>query len=124
MKFYNITVNGKTYGVSVNEAPKAAAVPAQAAVNSPAATPAVTAAVPAPAAKPAPSGAAVTSPINGKVLSLKVKSGDKVNGGDILLILADTDAATEILAPVSGTISKVLIAEGSSVSTGDSLIEF
>ena len=90
MKKYNITVNGTTYAVEVEEvggaaAPAAAPAPAPA----PAAAPAAPAPAPAPApAAPAPGGAnTVTAPMPGTVLDVKVTPGQAVNQGDVLVIL-------------------------------------
>ena len=88
MKYYNITVNGVAYSVSVEEtaagaAPVAAAAPA---------APAAPKAAPAPAAAPkAAAGAAgavaVKAPMPGNILDVKVKAGASVKAGDVLVIL-------------------------------------
>ena len=96
MKYYNITVNGVAYSVSVEEtaagaAPVAAAAPAAPkAPAAPAAAP--KAAAPAPAAAPkAAAGAAgavtVKAPMPGNILDVKVKVGDTVKQGDALATL-------------------------------------
>ena len=87
MKYYNITVNGVAYSVSVEEtaagaAPVAAAAPA---------APAAPKAAPAPAAAPkAAAGAAgavaVKAPMPGNILDVKVKAGASVKAGDPLEI--------------------------------------
>ena len=75
MKYYNITVNGVAYSVSVEET-AAGAAPVAAA---PVAAPAAPAAPKAPAAAPAaPAGAAgavaVKAPMPGNILDVKVKA--------------------------------------------------
>ena len=82
MKYYNITVNGVAYSVSVEEtaagaAPVAAAAPA---------APAAPKAAPAPAAAPkAAAGAAgavaVKAPMPGNILDVKVAAGASVKAG-------------------------------------------
>ena len=92
MKAYTITVNGTAYEVEVEEkggavaaAPRAAAPAPKAAAPAPKAAPAPAA---APAAKPVAAGAAtVTAQMPGKVLEVKVKAGDAVKSGQVLLIL-------------------------------------
>ena len=92
MKKYTITVNGTAYEVEVEDmggaaatAPKAAAPKA---APAPAAAPAPKAAAPAPAAKPVAAGSAtISAPMPGKVLEVKVKAGDAVKSGDVLMIL-------------------------------------
>jgi biotin carboxyl carrier protein len=58
----------------------------------------------------------------GTVLSIKVKPGDQVNQGDVLLVLEAMKMENEIMAPVSGKVTAVNITEGASVNSGDVLI--
>ena len=127
MKKYTITVNGTAYEVEVEDmggaastAPKAAAPKA---APAPAAAPAPKAAAPAPAAKPVAAGAAtISAPMPGKVLEVKVKAGDAVKAGDVLMILEAMKMQNEIMAPADGTISDVRISAGQTVGTGDVMI--
>ena len=128
MKKYTITVNGTAYEVEVEEmggvaAPKAVApkaAPAAAPVAAPKAAPA---AAPAPAAKPVAAGAAtISAPMPGKVLEVKVKAGDAVKAGDVLMILEAMKMQNEIMAPADGTISDVRVSAGQTVGTGDVMI--
>lgn len=52
----------------------------------------------------------VEVPITGKIISVNVKPGDKVQEGDILCLLESMKMENPILAPVTGTITKVGIA--------------
>ena len=117
MKYYNITVNGVAYSVSVEEtaagaAPVAAAAPA---------APAAPKAAPAPAAAPkAAAGAAgavaVKAPMPGNILDVKVKAGD------VLVILEAMKMENEILAPQDGTVASVNVNKGDTVNSGDVLV--
>ena len=52
----------------------------------------------------------------------KVKAGDAVKAGDVLMILEAMKMQNEIMAPADGTISDVRISAGQSVGTGDVMI--
>ncbi|CDB46312.1 biotin/lipoyl-containing protein [Phascolarctobacterium faecium] len=87
------------------------------------AAPAPKAAAPAPAAKPVAAGSAtISAPMPGKVLEVKVKAGDAVKSGDVLMILEAMKMQNEIMAPADGTISDVRVSAGQTVGTGDVMI--
>lgn len=130
MKKFNISVNGKSYEVEVEEiggvpeAPRAprAAAPAPRAAAAPA-----TPAAPAAPAAPAPSAAAgggtsVECPMPGTVLDLKVAVGDTVKNGDVLLILEAMKMENEITAAGDGKVVSVNVTKGASVDAGDVLV--
>ena len=58
----------------------------------------------------------------GKVLEVKVKAGDAVKAGDVLMILEAMKMQNEIMAPADGTISDVRVSAGQTVGTGDVMI--
>ncbi|NLE25188.1 MAG: biotin/lipoyl-binding protein [Clostridiaceae bacterium] len=126
MKKYNITVNGKSYEVEVEEiggvqtaAPTPVAAPAAPAPAAPKAAPAA----PKAAAPAAPAGAAtVTAPMPGTILDIKVKEGDKVTNGQVLLILEAMKMENEIMSGVDGVVSSVSVTKGASVNAGDVLV--
>ena len=120
MKYYNITVNGVAYSVSVEETAAGAA---------PVAAPAAPKAPAAPAAAPkaaAPAGAAgavtVKAPMPGNILDVKVAAGASVKAGDVLVILEAMKMENEISAPQDGTIASVNVRKGDVVNSGDLLI--
>ena len=119
MKYYNITVNGVAYSVSVEETAAGAAPVAAAAPAAPAA--------PAPAAAPkAAAGAAgavtVKAPMPGNILDVKVQAGASVKAGDVLVILEAMKMENEILAPQDGTVASVNVNKGDTVNSGDVLV--
>lgn len=120
MKYYNITVNGVAYSVSVEET-AAGAAPVAAA---PVAAPAAPAAPKAPAAAPAGAAGAVAvkAPMPGNILDVKVKAGDSVKAGDVLAILEAMKMENEIVAPQDGTVASVNVNKGDTVNSGDTLV--
>ena len=131
MKKFNVTVNGKSYVVEVEEvgvanvaapaAPKAAApVPAA----TPKAAPAPAAAPAAPkAAAPVPAGAGtITAPMSGNIFKLLVNVGDTVKNGQAVVILEAMKMENEIFAPCDGTVKEVRVAQGATVQPGEVLL--
>ncbi len=122
MKKYNITVNGKTYEVEVEEvggAPSAAPAPKAA----PAAAPAPKAA-PAPAPKVSGSMGAqkVVAPMPGTIVSVKVNVGDKVEKGTLVAVLEAMKMENEIFAGVDGVVASVNVSAGDSVNAQDVIV--
>ena len=78
--------------------------------------------VAAPAAAPrAATKGGITAQIAGRVLSLKVKVGDVVKAGDVLLLLEAMKMENEIKARADGTVTALPVPEGGRVSEGDVL---
>ena len=136
MKKYNVTVNGKTYEVEVQEAGGAApvyAAPVAAPLAAPAPVAAPVAAAPAAAAAPAPKATApaaapsagatiISAPIPGKILDIKVAVGDAVKKDQLLLILEAMKMENEIFSPNAGIVDTIPVSSGDSVNAGDLLV--
>lgn len=125
MKKYNITVNGTTYEVIVEEA---GTVSPQAPIYS---APVAPAAATAPAAAPAPKASAassiggankVTAPMPGTILEVKVSAGQAVKKGDVICVLEAMKMENEIPAPCDGVVASVLVQKGATVSANDVLV--
>ena len=125
MKKYNITVNGNTYEVIVEEADFDGAV-VSAPVVTPVAATTVAPAAPKAAAKPAATatagGVKVTAPMPGTILEVKVSAGQTVKKGDTLCVLEAMKMENDIPAPQDGVIASVVTTKGASVAAGDVLI--
>ena len=116
----SVTVNGREYQVELEEAQVAApsapvAAPVQAAAP---------AAAPAPAPKPAVTGAgkAVTSPLPGVIIAVKVNVGDTVKAGQVVAVLEAMKMENEIQAEFDGTVTAVNAAKGDSVLEGAPIV--
>ena len=111
MKNYTITVNGKSYEVTVEERGGASA-------------PVTTASAPvAPAVKAAPASngsegrVKVVAPMSGKILGVKVSVGQAVKKGEVVAVLEAMKMENEIVAPQAGTVDAILVKEGGLVET-------
>ena len=121
MKKYNITVNGTSYEVVVEEvtggevsAPVAAPVVAAA----PKAAPAPKKTAPAAGAK---GGVSVTAPMPGNILAIKVSVGQSVKKGDTICVLEAMKMENDIPAPQDGVIASINVQKGASVGANDVL---
>ena len=119
MKRFNVTVNGKTYDVAVEELDANAAAPVATTPVATAPTPA-----PAPAAAPAPAvgtGEKVTAPMPGTILDVKVSNGASVSKGDVIMVLEAMKMENDIVAPCDGTVTSIVVKKGDTVQSGDTL---
>lgn len=130
---YKVTLNNRVYEVEVEQgeamlideyelkapaaaAPAPVAAPVAAAPTAPAAAPA-----PAPAAGLA-AGEVVKSPMPGNVLKINVQQGQKVNEGDVLIVLEAMKMENDIVAPKAGTVAQLVVSKGTVVETGAPLV--
>ena len=124
---YKVTLNNRTYEVEVEEGKAmlideayAPAAPAPVAAAPVAAAPAAAPAAPAGAALAA--GEVVKSPMPGNILKINVAQGQKVNEGDVLIVLEAMKMENEIVATKSGTVAQIVTAKGAVVETGAPLV--
>ena len=132
---YKVTLNKRVYEVEVEageamlvdeydlKAPAAAAAPAPVAAAAPAA--AAPAAAPAPAAPAGgalAAGTVIKSPMPGNVLKINVAPGQKVNEGDVLLILEAMKMENEVVSTKTGTVAQIVVEKGAVVETDSPLV--
>ena len=117
MRKFNISVNGNSYEVEVEEIGGAPAPVQKSAAPAP-----KPAAAPKAASAPVSGATTVEAPMPGSIVSVKVKNGDTVNEGDVLCVLEAMKMENEIMAPKSGKIVAVCTSQGASVNTGDALV--
>lgn len=129
---YKVTLNNRTYEVEVEEGKAmlideyeayAPAAPAPVAAAPVAAAPAAAPATPAaPAGAALAAGEVVKSPMPGNILKINVSQGQKVNEGDVLIVLEAMKMENEIVATKSGTVAQIVTAKGAVVETGAPLV--
>ena len=106
-----VTVNGVTYKVKIEDGAPASAEPVKIAPAQASAQP----------AKPSASFGAVksvNSPLPGVIVSVKVKPGDIVQPGQVVAILEAMKMENEIQTEYAGTIVSVNVAQGDSILEG------
>ena len=114
MKNYTITVNGTAYDVTVEENESGAPVAAAAPKAAPKKAAAPKAAVGA--------GTPVSAPMNGTIVDVKVKVGDKVTNGTVVAVLEAMKMENDIVCDKDGVVASVCVAKGDAVETGAAVI--
>lgn len=120
---YKVTLNNKVFEVEVEEGKAVILSKGTAEAAAPVAAPAP-APVSAPAAPAAPvgSGEAITSPLPGTVLDVKVQNGQSVKSGEVLVVVEAMKMENEIMAPRDGVVSSVATSKGAAVESGTPLV--
>ncbi|MDI9627415.1 MAG: biotin/lipoyl-binding protein [Acidobacteriota bacterium] len=113
-----MTVNGTDYVVDIEAEPEVRAVPAPIVIGgSPGAgSTRTTASVPGAAAN------AITAPLAGSVARILVNEGDKVEAGEVVVVLEAMKMETEITAPKAGTVEAILVEVRQAVQGGQALV--
>jgi len=109
---YTVEVEGQNYVVKVSTGGEIASVDQK---NTAKAT--------APAVQaPASAAISITAPLAGNVFKVPVSLGDKIAGGDVVLVLEAMKMETEIRAPDSGIVAEIMVKAGDAVASGDTLV--
>lgn len=118
MKVYKIKVNGKAYRVELESIEETA--------SSAAPVPEKKAEAPATPAAAAPSGPVegkeVLSPIQGTVVKLMVKKGDKVAKNQVLVIVEAMKLENEVVSPYEGEVAEIFVTKGQSVASKERIL--
>ncbi len=133
-KIAKVNVNGIPFEIEMQKPINAAKHPALAATKrSASVAPVDTSSVATPAAsvKPAPqpvqsapagTGNPVKAPLPGTINSINVKVGDKVNVGDIVIVLEAMKMQNNIESEYAGTVTSILVNPGDSVMEGAAML--
>jgi glutaconyl-CoA/methylmalonyl-CoA decarboxylase subunit gamma len=120
----DVTVNGASYKVEMENAPAVQAAPAASKAAQTPVTAAAAAPAPASAAAPASgSGKPVTSPLPGVIIEISVKEGQAVKAGQKVAVLEAMKMENEIQAPADGTVTAILVSKGDSVLEGAEIVK-
>ena len=111
MKIYKIKVNGKSYRVELEEIEQVDSAPLEEKrkqetkklVNN-------------------DGGKEVVSPIQGQVTNVKVKVGDKVQKGNVLLIVEAMKLENEVVSPFEGQVAEILVTKGQNVKAKEPIV--
>lgn len=112
MKKLRVTVEGKSYDVTVE-------LLGEGSSNQ---VPAKSSTIPSTTASSSGTGEPVPSPLAGKVVSIGVSNGQQIGEGDELMVLEAMKMNTHVYAPQAGKIASILVQAGDSVEEGQSLV--
>lgn len=113
MKVYKVKVNGKTYKVELESVEENKdSMPVKEA--KPVSTSPVTS---------NGEGKEVPSPIQGTVIAVKVKVGDKVTKGQVIAVVEAMKLEKDVVSLYDGEVSEVLVSKGTSVASKQALIK-
>lgn len=118
MKKYNITVNGVTYSVDVDEVDMAVIEDREALEEE----------IKVPVdIKPARGNGKpmipVINPLSCEIEEIRVTEGEQVKDGQLLAIVKVMDIENEIIAPDEGEITRILVTPGERIEAGTCIIE-
>ena len=111
MKVYKIKVNGKSYRVELEEIEQVDSAPLQQKIKQQ-----------TKKIVNNDSNKEVVSPIQGQVTNIKVKIGDKVKKGDVLLIIEAMKLENEVVSPFEGEVKEILVSKGQNVKAKEPII--
>ncbi|MGE5589922.1 MAG: biotin/lipoyl-containing protein [Bacillota bacterium] len=138
MKRFRVTVNGQPFDVTVEDTgagsggpqPVRLPGPPQPPGFAPHVVPPTAHAVPGPGVVPPPAAApsgpvaagAITAPLPGLVVAVKVQVGQSVAAGQVLAVLEAMKMENDITAPTAGVVKEILVEAGTTVAGGQALL--
>jgi oxaloacetate decarboxylase alpha subunit len=115
---YTVTVDGRTFHVTVAEGHHGGVAVQEVRPAAPAAQ----AAAPAPAPSGGGAGKPVEAPMGGTVFKLRCKVGDAVAEGGVVLVLEAMKMEVEVTSTHAGRVQEICVREGDSVAPGATLV--
>lgn len=119
---YIVRINNTAYEVEVEQGQAEIINSQTITAAAPVAAPTAAAPQAAPAAVSTTGGEPVKAPMPGSILDIKVRAGETVKSGQILLVLEAMKMENEILAPRDGKVKDLIVSKGASVATDDILL--
>jgi len=111
-----VDVDGERWSVELT--PESGARPPSAAATPSAAIRSAT----GPEAAPAAAGIPVVPPMPGKVVDLRVRDGERVAQGQLLLVLEAMKMRNEVVSPVAGTVRGISVTAGANVRAREPML--
>lgn len=110
-----VAVNGEVFRVELEVTSEVSEAPSR--IAAPASSPSAPTGPP-----PVGAGVAVLPPMPGKILEVRVKEGDSVTAGQLLLVLEAMKMRNEVLSPAAGRVEGLRAAPGQSVRAREVLL--
>ncbi len=104
---YRVTVNGKSYEVTVDVGGEVQSVAASASDTV--------------AAAPA-GGASLPAPLAGTIFKIMISEGQNIAAGDVVMVMEAMKMETEVRAQSGGVVASIPVREGDAVQVGDTLL--
>lgn len=111
MKVYKIKVNKKTYIVELESVEEKASATQAAPVETK-----------TEKATTNKEGQQILSPIQGNIVDIRVKVGDKIEKGDVLLVIEAMKLENDVPSTVTGEVVEILVTKGQAVAAKDILL--
>ncbi len=110
-----VDVNGERWKVGIE---RSAVSPSS---GAPSRSPALPTTAPPPRA-PSRAGAPIVPPMPGKVIEVRVKEGDRVRKGDVLLVLEAMKMRNELTSPVDGVVRGLAVSPGANARAKEPML--
>ena len=124
LRKFRVNINDKEYMVEMEELTETPSTPQHESTAKVAPLPKADPTPPAPPIKPMTqgNGEAITAPMPGNILDIRVSVGDPVVENQVVAVLEAMKMENEIVAPRSGTITAISTTKGSTINVGEAIV--